>query len=108
MAKNMGKTRIRRNRFGTVMMELSCRAMSAKNIDIDDARPYAVNGIDAGGGGSDPFPFATGLDGRYFRYSCPSTLNLSTNAAICAELSMNRSRDRRSTVDRHTESGKEE
>jgi len=37
-----------------------------------------------------------------FLYGAPSILNFSTNATICALDSMNLSRDRRSTVDKHT------
>lgn len=92
--QNRGNTAKRMNIRFNMKLEQNCRLMSdAKMLQVD-AFPYAVNGMLIG-------EFILGKGTLNFLYSFPSILNLSTRAAICAEDSMNRSRVRLSTVDRH-------
>lgn len=77
-------------------LEVNCLEMSENMMLNVVAEPNAVNGMCIAG-------FIFGIAVLNLRYSWPSSLNLSTRAAICAEDSINRSRVRRSTVERQTE-----
>ena len=65
------------------------------------ARPYAVSGTFWCISAFSTSPLAA--DALSFLYAAPSNLNFSTRDAIWLLDSINRSRDRRSTVERHTE-----
>ena len=65
------------------------------------ARPYAVSGTFWCISAFSTSPLAA--EALSFLYAAPSSLNFSTRDAIWLLDSMNRSLDRRSTVDRHTE-----
>lgn len=77
--KKRGKTNIRRAILVHVNSEENCRPIKAIVTCQVEARPYAVKGILGDNG---PAPLMAAGDPLYLRYSCPSTLNLSTRAAI--------------------------